>query len=174
MACDDRCEFREYSTAAVVLHNIPYALMLALGAAVLAVALGQRAWTWLSVVAYVAYGIIGACWIIVFICPCCPSYGRRSCPCGYGVVASRLRSQSDVSLFARQFKRHIPVIVPLWFIPLLVGTPLAFKSFSWGLVVLMAAFAVNSFIVLPKVSTGAGCKECPQRSQCPWMGEPPK
>jgi hypothetical protein len=144
--------------------------MLVLGAAALQVALDKHGWSWFAAGAYLVYGVVGALWIILFICPHCPSYGRKSCPCGYGVIASALRQAKDRSLFAREFKRHILFIVPLWFIPLLAGIPLTIASFSWTLVVLMVVFSINSFVVLPKVSTGTGCKECPQRAECPWMG----
>ncbi len=169
MSCDESCKVHEYSVASVLLHNVPYLVMLLLGAAVLKMSLAG--WAWPAAVGYGVYGVLGAFWIILFICPHCPSYGRWSCPCGYGVVASRLRAADDRSLFARKFKRHILFIVPLWFIPLLVGVPVVIKSFSWMMIVLMAAFAVNSFVVLPMVSTGEGCKECPQRDECPWMGK---
>jgi hypothetical protein len=171
MGCDESCDIRQYSGPAVVLHNIPYAIMLALGAAAMAVALDHGDRVWIAATGYVLYGIIGALWIILFICPHCPSYGRWSCPCGYGVVASRLRSASDRSLFASKFKRHILFIVPLWFIPLGVGVPCVVRAFSWTLVVLLAIFAVNSFVILPVVSTGKGCKDCPQQAECPWMGK---
>jgi len=144
--------------------------MLLLGAGVLLTSLKVSPWAWIAACVYVVYGVVGALWIILFVCPYCASYGRRSCPCGYGVLAAKLRKQGDPSLFATQFKRHIPFIVPLWFIPMLVGIPMVILSFSWFLMGLLVVFALNSFVLLPRMSTGVGCKECPQREVCPWMG----
>jgi hypothetical protein len=61
------------------------------------------------------------------------------------------------------------VIVPLWFIPLLVGVPVLISRFSCLLLALIVIFAVDAFIILPLISTKHGCKECPQKETCPWM-----
>jgi len=157
-----------YSTLHTVLSNTPYALVLLLGAAILVLALGGAAWSWPAALGFVLYGIAGTFWIIVALCPHCPSYGQRSCPCGYGVIAARLRPKGDAAEFSRWFRRTIPPIAPLWFIPLIVaGTALA-KSFATPLAILTGVFALNAFVLLPWLSRGHGCKACPQREQCPW------
>ncbi len=153
-----------------LLDNLPYALMLGLGAAALWLSVGHVPWRWAAAVTYVAYGILGALWIMVFVCPWCHFYDTRQCPCGYGRIAARLRGRRDPGGFARQFRRHIPVIVPLWFVPPLVGASALVRHFSGGLLALLILFAVNSFIVLPLVSRKYGCAACPQKSACPWMG----
>jgi len=71
--------------------------------------------------------------------------------------------------FSEKFKKHIPVIMPLWFIPVLVGVPLVIRSFSWTIFVLLVVFALEAFVILPLVSSKHGCKGCPQNNSCPWM-----
>ncbi len=150
------------------LSNLPYSLMILLGMAALWLALGPEGRTWWAG-AYLAYGLLGPLWIILLLCPHCPSYGHWSCPCGYGVIAARLRPAGDTSRFRVEFKRHIAVIVPLWIIPLVPGGLALARGFSWTLALVLAAFVLNSYVILPLVSKRHGCGHCEQREQCPWM-----
>jgi len=160
----------ELTLRAELIANIPYAAMTLLGSAVLLVCVGGVFWRWLSAGLYLAYGLAGAFWVMLFICPYCRFHGTRQCPCGYGRIAARLRPSKNGDGFARQFRRHIPVIVPIWFIPLIAGGIGLLAGFSWVLVGLMLVFAVDSFVVLPLVSTRYSCARCPQKSECPWTG----
>lgn len=72
--------------------------------------------------------------------------------------------------FAAQFRKHIPVIVPLWFVPLVAGGIPLVRDFSWLLLGFLLVFAVDSFVILPLVSKKYGCAQCPQKEACPWMG----
>jgi hypothetical protein len=103
------------------------------------------------------------------VCPYCRYWNTRACPCGYGRIAAKFRKKKSVEAFSEKFKKHIPVIVPLWFIPILVGVPFVIRSFSWALLVLLVVFALDAFVVLPLVSRKYGCKGCPQKETCPWM-----
>jgi len=158
----------EYSTLHTVLSNLPYAVVVLLGAAIIVVGLGGHAWTWVAAVGFVLYGAAGTFWIIVGLCPYCPSYGQRSCPCGYGIVAARLRPKGDAADFSRRFRLTIPAIVPLWFIPVVIAAIALAKSFALPLAILAGLFALDAFILLPWLSRGHGCKACPQRDLCPW------
>lgn len=153
-----------------VIDNLPYLAMLLLGAAIFWVGIDTGTWRWLSGVLYVVYGVAGAFWIMLFVCPFCHFYDTRLCPCGYGQIAVKLRAKRDGDLFAKQFKKHIPVIVPLWFLPLIPGGIGLYRDFTWMLVILLAVFAVNSFVILPLISKKYGCAQCPQKETCPWMG----
>lgn len=159
----------EAQVGKAALSNLPYALMILLGVAALLLALGPGGSAWWAAGGYLAYGLLGPLWIILFLCPHCPSYGHWSCPCGYGIISARLRPAGDTSRFRTEFKRHIAVIVPLWIIPLVPGGLALARGFSWPLAVVMAAFAINSYVVLPLVSKRHGCGHCEQREQCPWM-----
>ena len=160
---------REFTKWQTTIANLPYAAMLVLGAATLACAAGNSGWGWIGAVGYAAYGIAGAVWIMVFVCPFCAYYNTRACPCGYGWFAAKLAWKGSHECFAEKFRRHIPVIVPLWLIPIMCGGIALWRGFSWPVVLLMSAFIANSYVILPLVSRRHGCRECPQREGCPWM-----
>jgi hypothetical protein len=166
---------RQYSHAQELISNLPYIAMIALGMVVLLLSINTLLWKWLAAVAYLIYGVAGAFWIILFLCPFCRYFDSSYCPCGYGRIAGKLRKrktqnrESNQDCFDEKFKKHIPVIVPLWFIPVLVGVTVEFHTFSISLLALLIVFAVDAFVLLPLFSTKHSCKECPQRDSCPWM-----
>jgi hypothetical protein len=165
----ENVSLREYTPAQELFHNIPYIAMTVLGAIVLGAAIGGTAWGKTAAAGYLIYGLMGVFWIMIFVCPYCGYWGTKSCPCGYGRIAARFRKKKTIEAFSEKFKKHIPVIVPLWFIPLLVGVPFVIRSFSWALLVLLVVFALDAFLILPLVSRKHGCKGCPQKETCPWM-----
>ena len=118
-------QIEEYSYIQQIINNLPYIAMTLLGGAIFITGFADPVWGWICASAYVSYSVAGAFWIIIFVCPFCERHGTMCCPCGYGRVAARLRDKNDVSLFGRKFKRHIPVIVPLWFIPVIAGVVFA-------------------------------------------------
>lgn len=160
---------RTYTGAETLLHNLPYIVMTLLGAAVLFRSFGTSVWAQVTAAGYVLYGLIGALWIMVFVCPFCRFWGTASCPCGYGKIAARLRNRRPEDRFNEKFKKHIPVIVPLWFLPLIAAAPVLVRGFTWGFLALVVAFALDAFVILPRLSTQHGCRDCPQRETCPWM-----
>jgi hypothetical protein len=150
--------------------------MVVLGAVILRAGITASILGWILASVYLLYGIGGALWIMIFLCPYCHFWNTTACPCGYGRIAARLREKklqegTDDNLFRKKFRRHIPVIVPLWFIPVVVGVVCIRSSFSWLLLVLLVVFAVDAFVVLPVLSRKHGCVECPQKDLCPWMGD---
>jgi hypothetical protein len=171
---EERQPMREYSHLEELINNVPYMAMIVLGIVILAMGVEAPMWKWIVAGLYLIYGAVGAFWIMVFICPYCRYWNTRSCPCGYGHIAAMLRDKKPQDCFNEKFKKHIPVIVPLWFIPVLVGAVFVVHLFSWLLLVLLVIFALNSFVVLPLVSTKHGCKKCPQRDTCPWMNSKTK
>ena len=160
----------EYSYTQQIVNNLPYTAMTLLGGAIFVIGFANPVWGWVCANVYVIYSVAGAFWIIVFLCPYCERHGTMCCPCGYGRIAARLRPKADVSLFREKFKKHIPVIVPLWFIPVIAGVVFAIRSFSWLMVILLVAFALVSFVFLPLFSKRHSCGNCPQKELCPWMG----
>ncbi len=161
---------RQYSRAQQLVNNLPYAAMTVLGAAIFVTGFERSIWGWAAASAYLIYSVAGAFWIMIFMCPYCERWNTMSCPCGYSRIAARLRQKSDSSRFKEKFKKHIPVIVPLWFIPILAGVPGVVRSFSWPLFVLLVLFALVAFVVLPLFSKRHSCSDCPQKDSCPWMG----
>jgi hypothetical protein len=160
---------REYTKTDTLVANIPYAAMLVIGAATISYAYEYSLLSLAGAAGYLAYGIAGAFWIMVFVCPYCAFYATRQCPCGYGTISSRIARRGDGNRFAAKFRRHIPVIVPLWLIPVACGGIALWRSFSWPVVVLLAVFVVVSCVILPLVSKRHACTECPQKDECPWM-----
>jgi hypothetical protein len=94
-----------------------------------------------------------------------------TCPCGYGQISAKLRKVRDQSRFIEKFKKHIPVIVPLWIIPVVAGIIFLFKNFSLSLLLLVVLFAIDAYLVLPLLSRKYGCAHCPQKNTCPWMSK---
>lgn len=160
---------REYTKTETITANIPYAAMIILGALTIAYAYGFSARALAGAAGYFTYGVAGAFWIMIFVCPYCTYYATRGCPCGYGSISAVIRKKGDHNCFAEKFKYHIPAIVPLWIIPVACGGIALWSSFSWTLVGLVVAFAVESCIILPIVSRKHGCVDCPQKDDCPWM-----
>jgi len=163
-------EQQQYSAVRAVINNLPYAIMVLLG--MLLFVVGCE-WSPASKVIgglYLGYGSAGAIWIMLFVCPYCRYWGSLSCPCGYRVVSAKMRKKKDASRFNEKFKTHIPVIVPLWFVPVAAGIYALAANFSWLLLVLLAGFIIDAFVVLPLFSKKHGCADCPQKQDCPWMG----
>ncbi|MFC1837978.1 hypothetical protein ACFL1N_00255 [Thermodesulfobacteriota bacterium] len=165
---------REYSKFDIIIANIPYLGMILLGALTIAYANTFSAWRVAVACGYLAYGAVGTFWIMIFVCPYCHYYATRGCPCGYGMISARIVRKGDQECFAQKFKRHIPVIIPLWIIPVVCGGLELYSSFSWLLLGLVLAFIIESWIILPIVSKKHACIECPQKDQCPWMGKEAK
>jgi hypothetical protein len=160
---------KEYTWRQEGIDNLPYLVMTILGAAILWMGAESTVWKWIGAAGYIFYSIAGAFCIILLVCPYCHLYDTRRCPCGYGHIAARLRPRKDMSLFKQKFKRHILIIVPLWFIPLLVGGLGLYREFRWLLAGLLVGFMVVSFIILPLVARIYGCGHCSQKEKCPWM-----
>jgi len=160
---------REYTKLETIGANTPYIAMVLLGGATMAYAYGSSAWALTGAAGYLAYGVAGAFWVMIFVCPYCAYHGTTACPCGYGALSARMVGKGDRDCFAAKFKRHIPAIVPLWMIPIACGGMALWHSFSWRLVGLVAVFVVESWIILPIVSRRYACTDCPQKDDCPWM-----
>ena len=165
----ESCPVPDIPPAQAVIDNLPYLAMLLLGGGLFALAFRGTAGG-LAAAAYVAYGLTGALWIMLFVCPYCQFYGTRLCPCGYGQIAARLSPRQAHDGFRAQFRKHIPLLVPLWFLPLIPAAVSLMRHYSSPTLALLLAFVVNSFVVLPVVSRHYGCVKCPQQESCPWMG----
>lgn len=160
----------EYSHLHETIDNIPYFTMTVLGGIILLSALNFSLWGWLVCILFILYGIMGTIWFIIFICPYCHFFDTRACPCGYGQIASKIRPKRNGDLFNKKFKRHIPIIVPLWIVPIIVGGVSLFLDFSIWMLIFIIIFIIDSYVILPLVSRKYGCAHCPQKDTCPWMG----
>ena len=160
---------QNYTHVQEIIDNLPYIFMMILGALVFIFGPEASTANWLFAGLYVLYGIAGALWIIIFVCPYCHYYDTRACPCGYGQISAKLCDVRDQSRFIEKFKKHIPVIIPLWIIPMVAGIIFIFQNFSLFLLLLVVLFAIDAFLILPLVSRKYGCAHCPQKDTCPWM-----
>ena len=158
-----------YSRCQVLIDNLPYAALVLLGAAIFAAGISSASWRWIVAALFVLYGVGGAAWIMVFVCPYCHFHGTRGCPCGYGQIAARIRPKRDAALFPRKFRRHIPVLIPLFMLPALAGIVFLARGFTAGMLALTVVYAADAFVLLPLVSRKYGCAHCPQKDACPWM-----
>ncbi len=168
-ACSTQPPRKEFTHFQEFVDNLPYFLMTLIGGAILLVGSQFAAWGFAAGTAYVLYGIGGAFWIILFICPYCHFYDTRECPCGYGQISGRVRPKKDERQFKKKFKKHIPVIVPLWIIPVVAAILFLINRFDRIVLYLAIAFAINSFVFLPLLARLYGCGHCTQKDDCPWM-----
>lgn len=157
------------SVLGTFVHNIPYAGTILLGAVVIFFSL-EGIYRWLFSGLFMVYGMVSTLWFILFLCTHCHSYGSRGCHSGFGRMAAKLRPRGDVSLFRKKFKTHMPVVVPSWVVPVIVGIVSLAYEFSLLKLILIGAFVLISFVILPLMSKNKGCSSCPQREDCPWMG----
>jgi hypothetical protein len=155
-----------YSTARVLLDNVPYIVTVILGALIV-----RHSWNILPAIAFAIYGAVGTLWFIVFICPHCNFYGTKACPCGYGSISALFVRKRDSDQFEKIFKKNVPVIFPIWIVPVVAGVNGMARSFSPAMLILLVVFMVISYAVLPLLSKKHGCLNCPNRERCPWMGK---
>jgi hypothetical protein len=155
-----------YSTAQVWFDNAAYIATVFFGASIV-----WYSWNFLFSTVFVLYSAFGTLWFMVFICPHCGFHGTRACPCGYGIVSVMFVKKKDCSQFKKVFTRNVPVLFPIWFVPVYAGVYGMTRRFASGLLSLLVAFVVISFIVLPLISKKHGCLRCPNRERCPWMGK---
>ncbi|MGA1793404.1 MAG: hypothetical protein ACMUHM_05590, partial [Thermoplasmatota archaeon] len=99
----------------------------------------------------------------------CHFFDTRACPCGYGQIAVGIRQKRDGNRFNEKFKKHIPVIVPLWVIPPVAATIFLITDFSFLILAILVLFCIDSYVILPLISRKYGCAHCPQKDTCPWM-----
>ena len=170
-SCDRYRPTREYTHLQELVDNLPYILMGLCGSALFLAGFGLSPLGWLVAGSYLAYCAAGALWIIVFVCPYCQHSGTHACPCGYGQLSAKLVPKRQQNGFAGQFRKHIPVIVPLWVIPVIAGIVFYLQHRSQRILVLLIVFVIDAFVLLPLVSKLYGCGHCPQKADCPWMAK---
>ena len=159
----------EYTHTQEFIDNLPYIIMTILGAIILIIGFKFSLLGILAGIIFIVYSIIGTFAIILYVCPYCRYYDTRACPCGYGQIAAKVREKRDGDRFNEKFKKHIPIIFPLWIIPIVVAVISLIYELSIIMIILLVLFIFDSIIVLPLVSRKYGCAHCPQKATCPWM-----
>jgi hypothetical protein len=147
----------------VLLDNVPTILLFFLGFLIMNIISTAGA------ILFAVYAVVSVVWFWARICPYCHHFETYACPCGYGIISSRLFSRKDASLFKKVFRRNILIVFPNWFIPFLVGLYLLITQYSFKVLVLLIVFSIIGFLIIPLISKLVGCKNCEIKEDCPWM-----
>jgi hypothetical protein len=147
----------------IVLDNAPTLAMFGLGTALIWPVSPPGA------IVYLAYCALSIVLFWARICPYCRHFDTRACPCGYGVVASRLFRRKEGRDFQTVFRRNIGIMFPCWIVPLVGGGFLLGRDFSKGALWLFVAFCIVGFVLIPGIAKLIGCRNCRLKDECPWM-----
>jgi hypothetical protein len=157
------CHSKKIPLWLVILDNLPTIFLFILGFLIIKII------STFAAILFVIYAAISVVWFWARICPYCHHFETYACPCGYGIISSKLFSRKDPGLFKKVFKHNILIVFPNWFIPFFVGLYLLIAQYSVKILILMIAFSIVGFIVIPLISKLAGCKNCEIKEDCPWM-----
>jgi hypothetical protein len=148
----------------ILLDNIPTLVLFLLGALLLKII------SWSLATAMTLYNLASIIMFWRLICPHCPHFNTRACPCGYGIIAARFFDKKQGSSFREAFRKNIFIMFPAWFVPLGAGIYLLYTGFSRDILITFGAFVAVGFILIPAISRFVGCRGCELKGQCPWMG----
>ncbi len=154
-----------------LMHNIPYILAILVGSVLILFSIGPSFLGWVLAGSYLLYALLSTLWFIVLLCGHCNSYGSGNCPSGFGRLAAMLRKKGQGGNFTIRFRVHMPVVVPIWIIPVVIALIDLFHGYSIGTILLLTVFVFNSFVLLPLFSRKKGCSGCSQRRDCPFKGK---
>lgn len=59
-------------------------------------------------------------------------------------------------------------MLPVWFLPPVIGLYLLVVCFSWLTLALLFLFSLFAFVVLPRGSKRHTCRDCENAENCPW------
>lgn len=157
------CHTRKIPFWLVLSDNVPTVILFTLGFIITF----QLSTT--GAIIYGSYTIFSVVWFWARICTFCHHYNTLACPCGYGVISSKLfKKRTDIS-FKKVFKRNIWIVFPNWFIPLAIAIYLMTIRYTKEMLVLTISFSLIGFVIIPTISKFVGCKNCEIKENCPWM-----
>jgi hypothetical protein len=119
--------------------------------------------------AYFLYCCASIVWFWARICPYCHFYNTYACPCGYGIIASKLFKSKKGKSFRQAFNQNIVVLFPCWFLPPITGVYLIITRYSLLFLIMVILFCLTGFVLIPLISKLIGCKNCNNKENCPWM-----
>jgi hypothetical protein len=120
---------------------------------------------WPLAVVYLAYSLFSNVLYMAWVCPYCGHYALGTCPAGFHILSARRFKPKPDRTFRSEFRRNLYVMIPGWFVPPLAGLYLIISGFSWMVLVLLIAFCVVGFWLLPE-SSKTHCEGC-QTVDCP-------
>jgi hypothetical protein len=157
------CHTRVIPLWLVLIDNIPTLVLFILGFLIINHLSRSGA------VIFAIYAFVSILWFWAKICPFCHHFGTQACPCGYGVISSRLFKRRDAHSFQKVFKRNIFIVFPNWFVPLGIAIYILIMDYSVQVLYLTIIFSLVGFIIIPVISKQVGCKNCEIKEDCPWM-----
>ena len=147
----------------ILLDNVPTLTMFILGTIIISEI------SVIGAAGYLSYAFFSIVWFWAKICTYCYHYGSKSCPCGYGVVSSKLFKRRFDNSFIKVFKGNLGIVFPNWFVPFGVAMYLLVTQYTQHIFILTLAFSFIGFVVIPVISKYVGCKSCEIKDECPWM-----
>ncbi|MCK4444607.1 MAG: hypothetical protein KAW09_08685 [Thermoplasmata archaeon] len=117
---------------------------------------------------YIIFVITELILFMRFVCIYCPTYNRIHCPSGYGKMAAMMFKKGEVARFRQMFNRFIPFLSLVWVVPVLGALVLLYSDFSSYYLGLLVSFVIVGYIILPMFHRHFGCRECPNKGNCPW------
>jgi hypothetical protein len=147
----------------VLLDNVPTVILFTLGFLII-----NKLSTLIAII-FGSYALFSVVWFWAKICPYCHHYNTLACPCGYGVVSSKLFKKGTGKSFKKVFRRNIGIQFPNWFVPLVFAIYLISTGYTIEILVLTISFVIIGFIIIPVISKLVGCKNCEIKEDCPWM-----
>lgn len=139
-------------------------LTFSMGAAIMAF------YRWWAALLYVLYVIGSLLWFMYFICRYCGTAKLGHCESAIGHWSMALfPGRGAPRAFRQQFRRHIAVLFPDWFVPPVVGVLLlVLRAFSLPLLILLIVFCLVAFVALPALASRKSCATCTMKQLCPW------
>lgn len=157
------CHSRKIPIWLVLLDNVPTIFLFILGFLII-----NHLSTYAAII-FAVYASSSVVWFWARICPYCHHFGTHACPCGYGIISSKLFSRKDPSSFQRVFRRNILIVFPNWFVPFGIAIYLLITDYTLRVLILTIIFSLVGFIIIPLISKLVGCKNCEIKEDCPWM-----
>ena len=157
------CHTRKIPLWLVLIDNIPTLVLIIIGIVIINHLSSSGA------VIYAIYAFASILWFWAKICPFCHKFGTQACPCGYGIISSKLFKRRDPHSFQKVFKRNIFIVFPNWFVPLGIAIYILIMDYSVRVLYLTIIFSLVGFIIIPLISKQVGCKNCELKEDCPWM-----
>jgi hypothetical protein len=160
MECGDNKSKDKGLILSYIKENLPLVIVIIFGSI-----LTSWVW-WIWGIVYLGYSIIALLLYMKFICLYCLCYKTRSCHDGYHIIASRLFEPRKGKIFYTQFKRYVPVVYPIWFIPVPAAFYVLMTRFSWLHLGFVIIFCISGFVILPLLSQNQ-CRKCTNGLYCP-------
>ena len=148
------CHSRKIPLWLVLLDNIPTIFLFILGFLII-----NHLSTFAAMI-FTVYVSISVVWFWARICPYCHHFGTYACPCGYGVISSKLFTRKDSYSFQKVFRRNILIVFPNWFVPLGIAMYILITDYTIKVLILTIIFSLVGFIIIPLISKLIGCKNC--------------